>query len=67
MKVKTKTNLIYAGNIYEANSEIEMDECTAAIAEKYGKIEILDGIVVENEEFEPAEGLPPLEPSKKKK
>lgn len=74
MKVKTKIKLLYAGEIYPADTILEMDDCTAAISEKYGRVIILGdsgGDISEvEEEFEvAAEGLPDLmtEKAKKKK
>lgn len=70
MQVKAKVNILYKGEVYEAGRIFEMDDCTAAVNEKYGKVIILGGGAVEEvEEFEPAEGLPDLmtEKAKKKK
>lgn len=62
MKVKAKTKLIYKGEIYDEGKIFEMDEISCAMAEKYGKIKILEGA----EEIEEVAELPPLEFKKRK-
>lgn len=65
MNVKAKMNILYAGQIFRAGEIFDMDECTAAISLKYGKIEKLEGgTEPELDEGDAVEGLPPL---KKKK
>lgn len=63
MKVKSKLNLIYKGEIYNAGAVFDMDEVSFAIAKKYGKIEAVEGSV---EVTENVVELPPLEVKKKK-
>lgn len=73
MKVKALKRILYNDEIYDAGTIFEMDDCTAAISEKYGKIIVFGGggaVEDSEEEFEPAEGLPDLiaeKAAKKKK
>lgn len=64
MKVKTLKNIIYKGTIYNEGAEAEIDDTTAYVLEKKNRVKILGAAEVEFETV--AEGLPPLEPRKKK-
>jgi hypothetical protein len=69
MQVKAKINLLYKGEVYAAGKIFEMDECTAAINEKYNRVDIIGGAVETDSEIgeEVVEGLPPLQTKGKKK
>ena len=72
MQVKSKVNALYKGKVYNCGAVFEMDDVSARVCANRGTVEILGGenILSDTSEIEDMEiapeGLPPLEPKKKK-